>query len=149
MSKRHIHTAFVESVPPISAYCQMFLCSEPFCRLLAHVTGLDLARNVVKPPIEDDSSGSSVSDDDYCENDQQDTMAAVVPDDAKHTETSQHTNVGLGEKESNNPVALCHAQIQHWQPGDYTLISDTDPEIGEYALDAVAYFCCEGKLCVY
>lgn len=118
------------------------------------MTGLDLARNVVKPPIEDDEDGSGSSgsdDDDSCENAAQQgtrAAAAVVPDDAKHTETSQHTNVGMVEEESNSPVALCHAQIQHWQPGDYTLISDTDPEVGEYALDAAAYFCCEGKLCV-
>ena len=102
----------------------------------------------MKPPIEDGSSGSSESDDSSCENDQPNLEAPFVPDNSTHIETSQLSSGTVTEGEMNSPVALCHARIHHWQPGDYTLVSDTDPEIGEYALDAIAYFCCEGKFCM-
>ena len=146
---RHVHTATVESIPPISAFCQKFLCSEPFCLLLAHITGLDLARNVVKPPIEDDDNSniSSESGDSSWEDEPRDTGTAVTPEPngRRHEEASLLASDAVNGEETNGPVALCHAQIHHWQPGDYTLVSDTDPEIGEYALDATVYFCCEGK----
>jgi len=40
-------------------------------------------------------------------------------------------------------VASCHGDVYHWQPGDYTLTSDSDPELGECALDTILYFCSE------
>lgn len=140
-NKRHIHTASTESVPPISTYCQKLLSSEPFCRLLAHVTGLDLAQNVVRPPIvdEDDSNDSSDPDDDSGDSSRGESSG----DGRKVTDNLERTIAAVGDKEKNGPAAVCCVRIQQWQPGDYTLISDTDPEIGEYALDAVVYFCCD------
>jgi Rps23 Pro-64 3,4-dihydroxylase Tpa1-like proline 4-hydroxylase len=47
-NKRHVHLAERQSLPPtITAFLE-FLHSEPFCRLLSHLTGLDLAENVIR-----------------------------------------------------------------------------------------------------
>ena len=37
-----------QSLPPITTAFLEFLHSEPFCRLLSHLTGLDLAENVIQ-----------------------------------------------------------------------------------------------------
>jgi len=50
-------------------------------------------------------------------------------------------------KDSCTGVASCCGDVYHWQPGDYTLASDSDPELGECTLDAILYFCCEG-ICI-
>lgn len=50
-------------------------------------------------------------------------------------------------KDSCTGVASCRGDVYHWKPGDYTLASDSDPEVGECALDAILYFCCEG-ICI-
>jgi len=47
-------------------------------------------------------------------------------------------------KDSCTGVASCR---DHWQPGDYTRASDSDPEVGECALDTILYFFCEG-ICI-
>lgn len=46
---RHVHLGELESLPPVTAALLQFLHSEPFCRLLSHLTGLDLAENVMRP----------------------------------------------------------------------------------------------------
>ena len=37
-----------EGKPPTTSALLEFLHSEPFCRLLSHLTGLDLAENVIR-----------------------------------------------------------------------------------------------------
>ncbi len=52
---RHLHRADEATLPPISKACLEFFHSGPFCLLLAHLTGLELAQNVIRPVvIEDD-----------------------------------------------------------------------------------------------
>lgn len=46
--------AMEESLPSIVTAFMEFLHSEPFCRLLSHLTGLDLAENIIRS---DESGG--------------------------------------------------------------------------------------------
>lgn len=56
---RHVHVAERESVPPSMAAFLEFLHSEPLCRLLSHLTGLDLAGNLIRPGLTaTDAAGS-------------------------------------------------------------------------------------------
>ena len=41
-----------QSLPPITTAFLEFLHSEPFCRLLSHLTGLDLAENVIRHDLD-------------------------------------------------------------------------------------------------
>ena len=45
---RHLHVAEEGSLPPSTAGLPQLLSCEPFCRLLSHLTGLDLAKDVIR-----------------------------------------------------------------------------------------------------
>ena len=58
---RHVHVAEKQSLPPtITAFLE-FLQSEPFCRLLSHLTGLDLAENVIRCDVTEEGRGQPCS----------------------------------------------------------------------------------------
>ena len=179
--------------------CLEFLHSEPFFRLLSHLTGLELAENIIKPNLEELVATSDdpvvISDDlvddtkvqanfpeceakesrnavdsgtgEVLENSAQ--SAGKVTEEESHSEALKESTVGAicdgssdaqaevipptcvsGPNASSQdgncaPAASCHGDLYHWQPGDYTLVNDSDPELGEYALDATLFFSCEGS----
>ena len=185
--------------------CLEFLHSEPFFRLLSHLTGLELAENIIKPNLEElvaTSDDPAMISDDLLE--EEDTMvppnllegeqpkgkgsrsgddsgtsevlkssaqtAGKVTVEESHSESvikeftvsancdgssdaqaevSPPTCVSGSHSSSQNencvPAASCHGDLYHWQPGDYTLANDSDPELGEYVLDATLFFSCEGS----
>lgn len=50
---------------------------------------------------------------------------------------------------ASSPAAICHCELQRWQPGDYTLANDTgsssSSSTGEgFTLDSRIFFCTEG-----
>ena len=63
-------------------------------------------------------------------------------DEKKDTATSSSPADGLGD-ESNS---CCSCEIRHWSHGSYTLMHDTDPGLNEFALDAMLFFACDGKM---
>ena len=179
--------------------CLEFLHSEPFFRLLSHLTGLELAENIIRPNLEElvaTSDGPVMISDDPVE----DTMIQSNLPESEAKESRSGVDSGTGEVLKNSaqspgkvtegeshgeslkestvsancdgssdaqaevgpptcvsgshassqdgncaPVASCHGDLYHWQPGDYTLANDSDPELGEYALDATLFFSCEGS----
>ena len=50
-----------QCLPLMTASLMRFLLSEPFCRLLSHLTGLDLADNVIRPNIDEVGGGGEGS----------------------------------------------------------------------------------------
>lgn len=175
--------------------CLEFLHSEPFFRLLSHLTGLELAENIIKPNL---GELVATSDDPFTiSNDLlegEDTMvppnlfesepqpkakeprsgvdsgtsevvkssaqtAGKVTGGESHSESVKESTVSANcggssdaqaevsppQNENCAPAASCHGDLYHWQPGDYTLANDSDPELGEYALDATLFFSCEGS----
>ena len=192
-SDRHVHVAEGSSIPLIAKGCLEFLQSEPFCRLLAHLTGLDLAEGIIRPSLEQldgldsergvafegTSAAMSTSEVAASSNSSKDEEsigeldAARGQGDYDQEDTSNCGRVPLSSKTassfsssledrhllstssmkdknspplvgSGHPVASCHGEFYYWQPGDYTLANDLDLDAGEYALDAVLCFCCEG-----
>ncbi len=51
---RCVRTSARTALPPIAKACLDFLHSGPICLLLAHLTGLELAQNIIKPVLEQD-----------------------------------------------------------------------------------------------
>lgn len=45
-------------------------------------------------------------------------------------------------------AAKVRGELFSLRPGDYTLVSDQDPTIGECALDLHIHFCCDGELLI-
>lgn len=58
---RHVHVAEKETVTPTTAAFLEFLHSEPLCRLLSHLTGLDLAENLIRPTDCAEFTGTSIT----------------------------------------------------------------------------------------
>lgn len=61
-----------------------------------------------------------------------------------HATTPSSSQEMATSSSAASSVASCCGDLYHWQPGDYTLASDSDPDLGGYVLDGVLYFCCEG-----
>ena len=210
---RHIHIADGSTVPLITKRCLEFLHSEPFCRLLAHLTGLELAENIIKPDLSlleeagtpssalltneetGESSGDVPSTDGLANTAETGELSGDGPstdglantaetgelsgggpstDKLGNKDGGQTTSAQAASQESNmkyerklatigedvpvetsevvnaditegsHPVALCGGDLFYWQPGDYVLATDSDQKLGEYVLDAILYFCCEG-----
>ena len=170
---RHVHIAEGSSLPLIVSGCSEFLRSEPFCRLLAHLTGLDLAEGVIRPSLEEldrpDSETSAASEKTSAAGSTKKKIAAaacssfkdgesnsdcleatpISPPSLESTDTPSSSHLEDENTSSaligcGHPVANCRGDLYYWQPGDYTLASDFDVEAGEYALEAALYLCCEG-----
>lgn len=253
-----------QSLPPVTTAFMEFLHSEPFCRLLSHLTGLDLAENVIRhspdqgggerggpcslaeaesdaPMAITSCSGETKQDDirgsvregesriggEEEEKDAigslgetsvstkqsfvlnggnrlpvapasnpnvwtestpidhsatsldhlQDHSATSLDHSPDHSATSLDHSHATGQDHSATSLDHSHATIQdhspdymttdapaaspgpapaagstaridgellYCQPGDYTLISDSDPTTGDCALDVILHFCCEG-----
>lgn len=58
-SSRRVLIANPSSLPPITKACLDLVLSEPFCRLLSHLTGLDLVHNVIRT---NETTGQSSND---------------------------------------------------------------------------------------
>lgn len=160
---RHVHVAMEESLPSIITAFMEFLHSEPFCRLLSHLTGLDLAENIIRS---DESGGQpcllvtneSTSHESTCSKAEMDgELTANCQQGSSGNSTSQ------GNESSSKPdissftphdgqdivhpsVAKIRGELFSFRPGDYTLVNDQDPTIGECALDLHIHFCCDGEL---
>ena len=146
------------------------LQSEPFCRLLSHVTGLDLAHNIIRPVL---STECRVSEDEECREKgvkltksvnqstcatQQDQPSSSSRSEACSeqkldqngttvlTGDDNKTEVGSSSNhKSLGPASECRCDLYRWQTGDYTLAADeSDPGLGNYCLDAMLSFNCEG-----
>ena len=68
---------------------------------------------------------------------------AIVSADCDEPAVKIQSTASDGD-DSGTGAASCRGDLYHWQPGDYTLASDCDPELGECALDAILFFGCEG-----
>lgn len=145
-SCRHVHVAEAASLPLTTAACLKFLHSEPFCRLLAHLTGLDLAEDIIRPDLkqlemtkEEESSATSCSNTGESSRDQE-----TQDPESKDSQTVTFDKALKKSGKHSHPIASCCGDLYLWQPGDYILAGDSDPGMGEYALDSLLYFCCEG-----
>ena len=127
--------------------------SEPFCRLLAHMTGLDLAHNIIRPNL---STENSNSESDTPRDLNEDNSTRVIRE-KQESEPSPHGSRENGENipglvgstDSNGPVAVCRCDLYSWHPGDYTLAGDeSDPGYGVFCLDSVLSLNCEGMYAV-
>ena len=58
---RHVHVAEECSLPPSTAGLLQLLHCEPFCRLLSHLTGLDLAQNIIRLDTQGENEGEPCS----------------------------------------------------------------------------------------
>ncbi len=117
---RHVHISDPTSLQPLTQSFINLLHSKPFCLLLAHLTELELADNIIK----------------------------VDQKELKEIE-SKDSNSTLGEEQSSSlelkSSALCRGELFHWCPGDYTLAGDpTDPGLGRFCLEATLCFNSEG-----
>ena len=126
--------------------------SEPFCRLLAHMTGLDLAHNIIRPQL-------SLQEQTDSENEErcsikEDNTTNQVAGEKKDNERSSTTKGDSGENgeshsvasaDSKSPAAVCRCDLYSWHPGDYTLAGDeSDPGYGVFCLDTMLNLNCEG-----
>lgn len=193
-----------QSLPSTTAAFLQFLHSEPFCRLLSHLTGLDLAENVIRCDMTEEGGGQfcSSTSREYKENDgmsqdesspsnkkedvgkhtsglqncsrkpplvtisnskdpdyQQGPSAGTSTQDDASVQSSCGSNVitstnndppsltanSPGPAAVHHPAAKIRGELLCFQPGDYTLVSDKDPTIGECALDLLLHFCCDGE----
>lgn len=148
--------AMEESLPSIITAFMKFLHSEPFCRLLSHLTGLDLAENIIRSdesggqpchlvPNESTSHESSSSKSEMngeltpqCQQGSA-SQASPKPDISSSTPCD-------GPGTVRPSVAKVRGELFSFCPGDYTLVNDQDPNIGECALDLHIHFCCDGEL---
>ena len=147
------------------------LHSKPFCLLLAHMTDLELAENVIKINDTDlkfkecshHSSGTSSEVDksppsvelelntrvELESNTPVELESSTPVESESNTPVESESNTPV-ELESNAPVelesnALCRGDLYHWCPRDYTLAGDpTDPGSGRFSLQATLCFNSEG-----
>lgn len=141
---RHVHVAVKESLPPITAALMEFLHSEPFCRLLSHLTGLDLAKNIIQyeeneeqPPrlvIDENSSIKGEMDGELTPNCQKKPSECTSKPDATSSATPH-----------DGYAAKIRGELLAFHPGDYTLVSDQDPTMEECELDLNLHLCCDGE----
>lgn len=139
------------------------LHSKPFCLLLAHMTDLELAENVIKINNTDlkfkecshHSSGTASEVDKSPPSVELELNTPVELESNTPVELESNTPVESEsntsvELESNAPVelesnALCQGNLYHWCPRDYTLAGDpTDPGSGRFSLQATLCFNSEG-----
>ena len=127
--------------------------SEPFCRLLAHMTGLDLAHSVIRPDLSTEQSDSEVEE--GCSLREDNHTNQVVrkkqdddPSSAEDDSGGNRKNHLVVSTDSKGPAAVCRCDLYSWYPGDYTLAGDeSDPGYGVFCLDAMLNLSCEGTQC--
>ncbi|XP_064387306.1 prolyl 3-hydroxylase OGFOD1-like [Halichondria panicea] len=153
-NKRRVHR-----LSPEDALGQLLrvLTSQPFCLLLSHLTGLDLAENVIRdsadsavvddeglsasPTSRDGSVGPSmlevnkINGEQSFENDEDGGVKDVGEPSVKCTTTNSVQSENLVQ----NAVALCHCDVYRWCHGDYTLAGDEGT--GRFVLDAQLHCC--------
>lgn len=152
--------AMEKSLPSIVTAFMEFLHSEPFCRLLSHLTGLDLAENIIRS---DESGGqpcllvtnestnhestcSSSMDGELTPNCQQGSSGDSTSQGNKSSSKLDISSFEFTQDTVHPSVAKIRGALFSFRPGDYTLVNDQDPTIGECALDLHIHFCCDGKL---
>ena len=131
--------------------------SEPFCRLLAHMTGLDLAHNVIRPDLSTELKHSdSESDEGECstkEDDPTNQVGIENQDNGPSPSEGDSENNGKNcATDSENPAAatVCRCDLYSWHPGDYTLAGDeSDPGYGVFCLDTMLNLSCEGTCIIH
>ena len=111
---RCIHIFDKGKLPLLCSEFLNLLYSEPFCLLLSHLTGLTLSYRVLKP------------DPTTCEYENQAGGSNEI-----ELENS---------KESTDCHSCCYGNIHLWQPGSYTLMSDTSPNQNEFILESFLFF---------
>ena len=149
------------------------LQSEPFCLLLAHMTGLDLAHNVIRS-ANSHTKLANENEEEYSEKGAKPTGASNQGTGAKQSEERVNSSVGVEQPpqedsstennetdaiseapplslpaecpgEAATAAAECRCDLYRWQCGDYTLAGDeSDPGYGKFCLDAVLSMSCEG-----
>jgi hypothetical protein len=126
--------------------------SEPFCRLLSHMTGLDLAHNVIRPDLSTEYSDTE-SEEGYSAKEDNPTNQVVIenhdngPSPSEGGSEKNGKNYPLVSTDSQNPAAaaVCRCDLYSWHPGDYTLAGDeSDPGHGVFCLDTMLNLSCEG-----
>ena len=131
--------------------------SEPFCRLLAHMTGLDLAHNVIRPKLSPQEQIDSENEEGCSIREDNPTNQLVG--EKKDNEPSSTTkgdsgdngeSYPVGSNDSESPAAVCRCDLYSWHPGDYTLAGDeSDPGNGVFCLVAMFNLSCEGTQYIY
>ena len=144
------------TVSPLVASCLTLIQSEPFCLLLSHITGLDLAENVIRPSLEDDVTenhhdvaGHSVinvdsttgkCDNVVAENDSDGyslktevTKVNIPADRSEVDEEVTRKEIGVNDKGNGEPCVsfILYAQ----EPTDRSTL--IDPGTDEYSGEAV------------
>ena len=124
--------------------------SEPFCRLIAHMTGLDLAHNVIRPDLSagqpdcEIEEGSSIKEG----NPTNQVISKTQNNGPSPTPTKGDNGMDhpVASTSSEVPAAVCRCDLYGWHPGDYTLAGDeSDPGHGMFCLDAMLNLSCEGR----
>ena len=179
--------AVQQSIPPAMTAFLEFLHSEPFCCLLSHLTGLDLAENVIRTNMTEEKWEEPCSStNNECQvNDRRDSggdgnevkqteepQVAEIKKDG-HTQEQQgisrsilstQLNCSLSDDDTSTTrcndlctsansssvdhhvaVAKVRGELLYFWPGDYTLVSDQDPSIGQCELHLHLHFCCDGE----
>lgn len=122
---RHVHIAEGSSIPVMVSSCLEFLRSEPFCRLLAHLTGLDLAEDIIRPSLEQldgpDSETSAASDETSAAESTNTVAVAASCSSSKDGESNSNipraiVNVCSRDEDRNN----CHKAVPHSEHSNNT-----------------------------
>ena len=123
--------------------------SEPFCRLLAHMTGLDLAHNVIRPDLSTEQTDTETEEECSMKEDNPTNRVISEKQDNEPSPTPTKSDNGkdhpVVSTSSEGPAAVCRCDVYSWHPGDYTLAGDeSDPGHGVFCLDAMLSLSCEG-----
>ena len=70
-------------------------------------------------------------------------LAEFESEDEKQDNVMPSSSSELDDSELKS---CCAFEVRHWSHGSYTLVHDTDPGLHEYALDAMLFFGCDGKI---
>ena len=70
-------------------------------------------------------------------------LADLAEDDDEEGHPGSSSPKDNEEDSQSNPG--CHSEVRQWQHGCYTLMHDADPDLVDFALDAMIFFGCDGE----
>lgn len=123
------------------------------------MTGLDLARNIIRPDISITEAGGESKEGCSMQEDNPTNQVVQVKADDASSCIQTKSDLGNGSADCHpacsseteaRPAAVCHCDLYSWHRGDYTLAGDeSDPGYGAFCLDAMLNLSCEGTVHVY
>ncbi|XP_014670402.1 PREDICTED: prolyl 3-hydroxylase OGFOD1-like isoform X2 [Priapulus caudatus] len=111
---RNYESADESSVPEVVRQCLQLFRSDAMFVTLSNLTGLSL--HELCPNSDDDSDGGSGRD--------------------------EEKEKAVKDKTESRP--RCFGELRHWQQGSYTMLTDTEAENADFALDAFFFCKCDG-----